>query len=438
LPGNSSPWPYPGKVLIIDDEYDELIKDASDQLLKNGVPVGYWNGRNRKTILSNTRVVLLDLILSRKDANMSGPEKFDRAIKAISRIRGASIVIIFSNTTDDPADFEEAYSRKKGRFPGVIAQQKMQKDNLKNPNELINLIERSVKEHPEVRLALLLESVIDSSKDGAFQSTLGHNVDVVASLVKIMERQAGKEGLRRELVDSLIRLLSRHAHSGQAYEELSGVLDEMLGKNPQVPASAALLSLLMYYQPHKEKVWTGDIFQTGKTDGRDIAIIITPACDLAFNKSGFVTVAFGFSLTKETLDNHKNILFRKDDTLRDLASEQEKVASTGGNIEAYENKIKKRIECYTDTGKFLPAWAHVLHHVDLKGNMLPVCLDLNDVERVPIEKLGNKRGRWKRIVRLDSPFIEALLQKFGGHLSRIGVPDVNFSLKMFTERAGSL
>ena len=54
-------WPYPGKVLVIDDKFDEdeTIQEAFRQLLLNGVPVQYWTGKG-KASFPNTRIVLLD------------------------------------------------------------------------------------------------------------------------------------------------------------------------------------------------------------------------------------------------------------------------------------------------------------------------------------------------------------------------------------------
>ncbi|SRR6266480_130858 len=434
---NNTHWPYPGKVLIVDDAYDESIDLAVKQLLQNGVPVEYWNG-NDKTNLSNVRIVLLDLILRSEDADRPAPERFYKAIEALSLIRGASIIIIFSNTTDDPAEFEQAYTRKQQKkYPGIISSEKMAKGKLKDHKELITLIDGSVKKYPELQLALVVESIVDSAKDGAFQHTLGQNVDVVATMIKILERQTGMEGLRKDFVDTMIRIISRYAHSGGAYEVLSDVLKLMLAKAPTqlTEADGSLLSLLMYYPPKEEQVWTGDIFQTGKKDGRDIAIVLTPACDFAWNKREFVTVALGFSLTEEVCGDREGILFRKDSTLRDLADKEKKGAQNHGSTEDIVNRINGRTKRYRVTGEKLPSWTHILRHVNSGTQLVDVCLDLGDIETVPLKELETKGGPWKRLTRLDSPFIEALLQHFGEHLSRIGVPDVNLPLKVFAERA---
>jgi len=437
VPQNNKHWPYPGKVLIVDDEYDESIDLAVKQLLQNGVRVDYWNGSDNKANLSNVRIVLLDLILRKDDADRPAPEKFYKAIEALSQIRGASIVIIFSNTADEPNEFESAYTRKQGRkYPGIISSEKMEKGKLEDHKQLISLIEGSVKKYPELRLALVVESIVDSAKDGAFQHTLGQNVDVVATLIRILERQTGFEGLRKDLVDTMIRIISRYAHSGEAYEVLSDVLKVILEKAPArlAEADGSLLSLLMYYQPKEEQVWTGDIFQTPKEDGRDIAIVLTPACDLAWNKRDFVTIALGFSLTDPVCKDREGVLFRKDSNLRDWAV-KEKGPVDAGSREDILNRINGRIKRYRVTGEDLPSWAYLLRHVNNGKDLVDVCLDLGDIETVALEELTKKGSQWTRITRLDSPFIEALLQHFGEHLSRIGVPDVNLPLKVFAERA---
>src|SRR5262249_31990953 len=158
----------------------------------------------------------------------------------------------------------------------------------------------------------------------------------------------------------------------------------------------SLLSLLMYHRPQKEKLWTGDIFQTGKADGRDIAIVVTPACDLAQDKTDFVTVALGFKLTPEVLTKSDSILFQRDETLQKLVLSQ-KDATTDASRRELDKKIKERTEFYSLSGRDLPAWAHILHHVDFNGKMLPICLDLNDLERVRIKTLEEATVHGQRV-----------------------------------------
>lgn len=423
-------------MLIVDNKFDESIELAVEQLLQNGVPIGYWNGKDPKKKLVNNRIVLLDLILRDEDALRPAPERFRRAINALYRLRAASIVIILSNTADEPNEFKTAYTNEKGEYPGVISPVKIEKGNLDDPKELTSQIESAIRDHPEVRLALLLESVVDSAKDGAFQATLGRNVEVVAALIKILEKQNDREGLRRELVDTVIRILSRHAHSGEAYKALKEVLEPILARAPPdlTNAGGSLLSFLMYYKPEGDRVWTGDIFQTRKDDGRDIGIVLTPACDLAWDKPEFVTLALGFRLTEDVYRKRNSVLFQRDSSLRNLTIKEREAPSDERRTQV-QRSIDDRIEHYKVTGKNLPEGTFILRHVDCGGELLDVCIDLKDLERVSLKKLTKESKPWHRITRLDSPFVEALLQRFGERTSRIGIPDFNLSLPSLAERA---
>jgi hypothetical protein len=53
-----------------------------------------------------------------------------------------------------------------------------------------------------------------------------------------------------------------------------------------------------------------------------------------------------------------------------------------------------------------------------------ICLDFNNVESVEITEVKDK---WKRLSRIDSPYIEEILQKYGSLVSRVGTLQINRS-----------
>ena len=426
-------------MLIIDDEYDPDIKEAVRQLLLSGVPVQYWSGKGSAKF-PNTRVVLLDLILRKGDADRTAVEKFDLAVEALLKVGSASIVIIFTGNPDQPSDFKARLEFKlKGEYPGIIAESKIAKREVRDREILISRIEQEITAHPEVKLALLLESIIDWAKDGAFQATIGRNAQTVKALVKIIDKQSGGAGPRRELVDTVIRVLSRHAHSGEAYSKLKEVLGDLFRDGPPdlTHAGAELLSFLMYYNPHGEQVWTGDIFRRRRSK-KDIGVVITPSCDLAWDKPKYVSIAMGFALTEQVYADRSSILFQTDSKLRAFAATEQNGA-TGGERGQATQEIESRIRQYKDDERplKLPESSYFLRHVAVDGGLVDIYLDLKDIERVPLASLGNKRGSWKRISRIDTPFVERLLQHFGEGATRIGVPDFNLTLANLQRRASS-
>lgn len=433
-------WPYPGKVLVIDDKFDEdeTIQEAFRQLLLNGVPVQYWTGKG-KARFPNTRIVLLDLILSSADALLTGPEKFDRAIDALCKIPSASIAILLTSNPDEPSDFKARLdARLTEGYPWVIASTKIEKQEVASHQIIISRIDQEIRSHPEVQLAMLLESIIDRSKDGAFHATLGRNVGVVKALIKILDKQSGGAGPRRELVDTMIRVLSRHAHSGEAYDELKRVLDQMLRDGPPDLANSAanLLSFLMYYKPEDSILWTGDIFRRRRAV-KDIRVVITPSCDLLWDRPTHVSVVNGFALTEQVYTDRSSILFEVDPTLRDFVATERNATISQGARDQATRQIEARIRRYKEDERQLdlPESSYFLRHVDIGEGLTDIYLDLKDVNRVPLASLKTKGGNWTRVARIDAPFVERLLQRFGEGASRIGVPDFNLSLVSLQRRA---
>ena len=363
-------WPYPGKVLVIDDKFDEdeTIQEAFRQLLLNGVPVQYWTGKG-KASFPNTRIVLLDLILSSTDALLTGPEKFDRAIDALRKIPSASIAILLTSNPDEPSDFKARLdARLREGYPWVIASSKIEKQEVANHQIIMSRIDQEIRLHPEVQLAMLLESIIDWSKDGAFLATLGRNVEVVKALIKILDKQSGGAGPRRELVDTMIRVLSRHAHSGDAYDELKRVLDQMLRDGPPNLANSAanLLSFLMYYRPEDSMVWTGDIFRRRRAV-KDVMVVVTPSCDLLWERPTYASVVKGFALTDQVYSDRSSILFQIDPALRDLVATERNTTISQGARDQATRQIQARIRRYKEDERQLelPESSYFLRHVDI-------------------------------------------------------------------------
>src|SRR2546425_253767 len=129
-------WDYPGKVLIIDDQYYEnetektgVIRDAVDSLVRTGVPIEYWNGKDSRA-LSNVRIVVLDLLLDRSKREQSEYEYdyYNEAVDALQHIPGRPLVIVFSAsyTEDKIKILEEAYKARTGKpFKGIFVKEGM-------------------------------------------------------------------------------------------------------------------------------------------------------------------------------------------------------------------------------------------------------------------------------------------------------------------------
>ena len=72
----------------------------------------------------------------------------------------------------------------------------------------------------------------------------------------------------------------------------------------------------------------------------------------------------------------------------------------------------------------LPDNLHFIHNFK-DGDVNIICFDFNNVRVVESSVIDG----WERICRLDSPFIEEMLEKYGALVSRVGVPGYNKNKK---------
>lgn len=421
MPPRSVKWPYPGKVLIVDDKYDDDIDLAVSELAKSGIPVQYWDPWKKKD-LTNVRVILLDIILRPTDELLTGSNRYANAITALSKIRGAPIVIILSHTNDSPEALIDAVREKLKHYPGIISKERLSKRDLQTrPEKLISTVSKSLTSSPLVELVLAWEGVVDAAKDDAIQSIAGDGSAVVKTFLKILKKQSGAQGLRREFVDTAIRILSRYAHEGSRFDKLGPILESILAERVAITkeTSEEVLSLLMYYDPGSEDCWTGDIFFKSGSNIQ-YAIVLTPACDFAQKHPASVMMAFGFQLKEDEIMAESSILYKRHYHLKELLtkkrSEEGRVRREAeGKLDQLKKKLLK--------GEGFQDHLQVLRHIKSGAGFVDVCFDFEDTAVKSLADL--QREGWKRVTRLDTPYVEALLQDFGEHLSRIGVPEAN-------------
>lgn len=426
-------WPFPGKVLLVDNRYEE-VDIAISQLLTKGVPVEYWNSQ-AKHEFRNIRIVLLDIALGDGASDLvTGQSKFDKAIAALTTVGGCPLVLILSNTESAPKELIDAVKKSRKKFAGVISPNSLKKTDLDDPDKLISEISKSLAGEPLAKLASTWEAVVDLAKDKAVMSISGDNSNTLRMLLRILRSEVGQEGLSRQFVDTATRILSRHAHEGGEFDELTQVLDGIVKENVEVTeeTSNEVLSLMLYCDPGKEQVWTGDIFYCPKRSIMKYALVLTPACDFAQKRPSSVLIVFGFSLA-DAIGNRKHVLYRKNPKLRQLVwdlenGDKDAKSAAKGKLPTLEKKLKE--------GAGFPTHLCPLRHIPQDGKFTDACFDLEDVISKPITQI---RGEgWTRLARLDSPYIESLLQDFGEHLSRIGVMEVNLPVQSLAGLAGTI
>lgn len=410
------------QVLFVDDDY-KTIAEVTSSFLEQGIQVQYWNGSgNLPESVLNARIVVLDLDLTDSDMKAAmGDEFYIPVVNALKKIPGPFIVIIVAREFDkkDPNNLRRMYKREMGApFCGYIADRGLTKEEL-TPRRLESLISSLLAKNVVLNLVLAWERMFDKAKDVALDEIAANNVDrSIRALVKILYRNFGEsEGAARALVDEMTRLVSRRTCETKHFRILAGLVDEInntLLKKVKIPTREDLLlySRLIFYTPTKEEaIMTGDIFKT--TEEFKYGIILTPKCDLMQRKTKKVLICYGFPLKRLYFRNKNYPPHKNDPVIAKLHEEKLPMINIAENV-------KKR---YLENARGLPNALQVMWHFNPKEGTQGICLDFNNVQSVEISRVN----KWRRLARIDSPYIDEILQRYGSLASRIGSLEINRS-----------
>ena len=458
-----------GKILFVDDRYDDDIKRAVTELVKNGLTVQYWDGEKPipKTI-RNVRVVVIDLDLAGAGTRSGGFSDYSLAVDALHDIPGPYVVIIMAQDFEstDPQNLNHYYKVTYGPLCGYIAEQGLSKvGEAADPSLLGSLISKSINDTLE--LIFLWEAIVNKAKDTAMREFFVGNVEkTVNSLVKLLCLDVGEESAARELVNIVTRLVSRRTREASEYTQMKTLISKlnktkMTKANHPTSEDIRLFNRLMFFEPDStENVWTGDIYRTTTTTGwkyNRYAIVFSPKCDLVLHKTQSIMVCYGFPVLEKYLDSpnfppmkhDKKVVERLENDKQKLLKWVEKRhpnnassfqellhkypritssilpnAITEKVKEKRKNFLKWMQKRYLEEGE-LPENLYTLWHFIEEKSAYPICFDFNNVACIEFQHLK----KWKRICRLDFPFIEEMIEKYGTLVSRIGVPRFNKSPK---------
>mgnify|MGYP001028985875 CR=1 FL=1 len=416
---DSSGLPCVGKILIVDDKYDDAVKTAVTQLVARGLAVHYWNGSGDfpETIL-NVRVVILDLDLLDLKTRPAGPEAYYPAAEALSKIPGPFLVAIMALDCreEDPSSlkevFEEYYDLP---FPGFVVKKGLTKDEVcDEPVRIVRLISEAIVKQKILNLIVLWELVLDRAKDLGMKHLVQMGIEpTIVGLIRSICEESGEESAARELVTKMMRLVSRSLH-GKEYAGLDNLIRELNRSAPSVTKTSLLYNRLKFYRlEEKEPIWTGDIYRTvGEKKYDQYAIVLTPTCDLAQGKATSVLACFAFPLKEEFLEDPEYPPYAIDSYVR-----EKRAKSPEPSRAQLAQLVKKRYFLREGLPTRFYAIGHFADETDKET--FGICFDFDNVRSIALTDLG----KWKRIVRLDSPFIEDMLQRYGARATRIGAPD---------------
>ena len=391
---------------MIDDRF-ETVRNVISRFAKAGIPILYWRGRNKppKTI-NNVRIVLLDLDLI---GSGEGYDFYDDVASVLAKIPGPYAVLIVSvnATPDSPGKLETAFLEVNGReIPGFVIHHPFIKRGDQNVDAIIDTIKNALMKNSLFNCLLIAEQILEHAKDISLSELAQKRFDSsFKTLIKSIAKGRGEESVARELISFLVRLQARNAIEASDYDKLKLILlkissEQVTGGSPDL--NRRIMHLRTYYIPDpKEKIWTGDVYKTNFSDpARRYAILMTPACDISLGKATYLKFCYGFTISEKDLANQNHVLFSLDSSLKKTSDAKKYLGPVGVPIRFYA------LDNFRNS--------------DTPGELERLLIDFQSIESIAISKFSRKR--WRRLCRLDSPYVEDLLQKYGSHSIRIGTP----------------
>ncbi len=407
----------PGKLLVLDDKFDS-VQALLTELVRNGVPVVFWNPTtNIKPSTTNVRIILTDINLLGLETVTTGSYE-DLAAK-LKDIPGPFLVMFVSVNfdKDDSANMlREAYYNVTNKdLPGIVLGVNFDKTQTRETlAEIPGKIRAVLLSQRLFSIILLSETILNQGTDRMLGELTRKEFEAaVQALLNSIIEDTGKESVAREFVVLLSRLLTRNMESSPQYGQLKAAIDDLLRREspPTTRASESwIYNKRMYYVPDENEIfWTGDIFRTNCGLPYQYAILITPSCDISQKKFTNYTFCYGLVTSEKNIkENDSDPVFIFDQSLN-------------GNK---ENAIKKYIRKENS-----PIKVYILNHFleDSEDDTRTLIIDFQSVYSFTKENIAERK--WKRAIRLDSPFIEDLLQKYGAYSFRLGVPTVTINKK---------
>lgn len=450
-------WKFPGKVLFVDNDYKD-VKDIIDRFTQEGIAVQYWNsvGENN-TNFDNIRIIVLDLNLT----DGQGEDKtelsyYQPAAEVLTKIRGPYLIVILSTDYEDGDidNLKKAYTEFYPEYPPL--QTLGEEVGITKEVDFANFYEKIKNKFEEknvFKLIIAWEKLLDIAKDKTLHAISKEEFEnEINVFIKSIKVDVGDGSLTREFVSNMTRLLSRYMGSGNEYEELSEILHHISEKsNPTEVLEPLLQNMRAFYVPTKdEQIWTGDIFKNIDIDNENQSsspigllskiknsiinsknskddkilieedeklwkykIVLTPACDFSQAKVDNLFVCEGFALNWADLSN-KNHPFYK---IKPKFSLPE--STKDSKID--EKNLREKLQRLFDQSKLKSRYCILKNFRENDSEeYFTLIFDLtriNSIKKCIFEFKENER-----LSRLDSPYIEDLLQKYGSYSTRLGIP----------------
>lgn len=421
----------PGKIFVIENRWED-VSGTVESFWKAGEGIVYSREIPEENgCPSNVRLVILDLVL-REDGAIQDTD-YEQAALALSRIgkkTGFFLVAPFSvhitseNKNEVIGHIKEAYREQTGEdLPERIVLKAFGKSEI-SQEQLATEIEKWINRNPEAGMVFEWEKTIEDGKDNTTSEIV--RTGGIETIVKTTEKEVGRNAAPREIFTLFNRLLLRHSLALMKKGAFTPLVNQILGRRG--PLQRDILDwypkihyLDTYFEPEeKEPLWTGDILKTNITrdPAKEYALVITPACDFANKKVKQIKAIFGIRVRniQEYNPEAEDIPL----VVKKIGmTKQQKYKTRDEVINAIAQKNKLPARLYT---------LYFLREPSDSNNYFHLLMDFSTLESKRAKKCADGNIRlpygWERICRLDSPYIEDILQKYASSSARVGTPDI--------------
>jgi len=401
----------PGKILVIENRWED-VKEIIESFWKTGEGIVYSNSIPDKAP-SNVRLVILDLVL-REGGNQVEDTDYQQAALALKRIESKTqfyLVVLWSiYITPDTENevIENLKNAYKGQTEKDLPDRILKPFGKKNfvKKDVVNEITNWIQENPEAGLVFEWEKSIEEGRDKTVSEIA--NIGGIRTIVKTMEKELGETAIARGTFTLFNKLLLRHSLLSLTKNGFTPLIEKMLEEKDMAGTNTLewyhrIHCLKAYYKVEdNEPLWTGDILKTNIDSNlqKEYAVVVTPACDFAQKKVPKIKVVYGIKI--------KNIEeYGVND--EDVPLPVQKLGKTKKSKWKNRNKVINAIV----KGSALPDRFYILHFLEFSSdkNYFHLLIDFSNVQSIKLEENMKLPMGWQRICRIDSPYIEDLLQK---------------------------
>lgn len=372
--------------LLIDNAPDEVMDLESDLRSRGMCTVLARDYKGAQAIIQDRpeiNVIVLDWYLNEEDS-MESKLLLDHVKDNLF----APVLIYTKQSIEEPNSYVK--ERGLGKTVRVFDKSKVDCDSV------FNEMRRWIDENPELKIFLKWSFQVEKTLNAAVWRV--HDLEL-GGLKAVLELAAHEEDAshtpaEHDLVGLLLKVLSRRlSHNKDFFASIREDFEELMGSGGHVEADVDTIRMFHEFEryirpPVSEPIWTGDILKNGQGE---YSIVVTPVCDLC--QPG----------------NIGSVLLLKAMPLKEFRK-----ARGLGSSQSSNDKVKKILANRKTVLHYLP-------HVEGCEDGL-VCL-FDQIASVELEKAKGmiSKGDLTRIVTIDSPFIENLVQRMNAYLMRLGV-----------------